>query len=165
MAGGRQESLLTIGQHLVEVKDVLEHGQFSDWCQTEFDMSQRTAQRMMQVAEVFGGKNDTVSLLTDTAMYLLSAPSTPEPAREQVIQEAQTTGKSPTKAQRSRGHCPAQTRRQRGAQCGHRQPSAWCRACHLPHMPPPPQRPSQRHEWRRPLLRSQAHDSGRQRDD
>jgi hypothetical protein len=132
-----QESLITIGQRLVEVKDMLEHGQFSDWCETEFDMSQRTAQRMMQVADVFGGKDDTVSLLTDSAMYLLSAPSTPEPAREQVIQEAQATGKSPTKARIQEviaQHRPAPAMvasaatgsRQRGAEL------ATCRICHRP---------------------------------
>ncbi len=132
-----QESMITIGQRLVEVKGVLEHGQFSDWCQTEFDMSQRTAQRMMQVADVFGGKNDTVSFLTDSAMYLLSAPSTPEPAREQVIQEAMATGKSPTKARVQQvitQHRPpanvvpsaATGIRQRGAEL------AVCRICHRP---------------------------------
>jgi hypothetical protein len=130
-----QESLITIGQRLVVVKDMLEHGQFSDWCQTEFDMSQRTAQRMMQVADVFGGKSDTVSFLTDSAMYLLSAPSTPEPAREQVIQEAQAAGKSPTKARVQEvisQHRPAVVpsaatgSRQQGAQL------ATCSMCHRP---------------------------------
>jgi hypothetical protein len=99
-AGRRaQDDLLKIGQRLVEVKTVLEHGQFTDWCTAEFDMSQRTAQRMMQVAQVFGGKNDTVSFLSDSAMYLLAAPSTPEEARAEVIEQAQATGKTPTKAE------------------------------------------------------------------
>ncbi|MCB0042409.1 MAG: hypothetical protein KDE23_22135, partial [Caldilinea sp.] len=57
----------------------------------------RTAQNLMNVAREFSGKNETVSLLTDSAMYLLAAPSTPPAAREQAIDEAQATGKSPTK--------------------------------------------------------------------
>jgi hypothetical protein len=93
-----QENLLSVGQRLIEVKDMLDHGQFSDWCATEFDMSQRTAQRMMQVAEVFAGKNDKLSFLSDSAMYLLAAPSTPEAARVQVIEEAESTGQKPTVA-------------------------------------------------------------------
>lgn len=114
-AGRRaQEDLLKIGQLLIDVKDRLEHGQFQEWCSTEFDMSQRTAQRMMQVASVFGGKSDTVSLLSDSAMYLLAAPSTPEEARVEVIEQAQATGKSPTKAEvvetiRKHQPAPAQT--------------------------------------------------------
>ena len=94
-----KSSMITIGQRLTEVKALLQHGQFEDWCQVEFDMSQRTAQRMMAAAEVFGGKSDTVSLLSDSAMYMLSAPSVPEAARVEVIEQAQETGQSPTKAE------------------------------------------------------------------
>lgn len=92
-------SMIAIGQKLAEVKALLPHGQFEDWCQVEFDMSQRTAQRMMAAAEVFGDKSDTVSLLSDSAMYMLSAPSVPEAARIEVIEQAQETGTSPTKAE------------------------------------------------------------------
>lgn len=87
--------IIAVGQRLSAVKSLLQHGQFSDWCETEFAMSQRTAQRMMQVAEVF--KNDTVSFLSDTVLYQLAAPSTPEGARAQVIAEARAAGQSPTK--------------------------------------------------------------------
>ena len=83
-----KDSLITIGQRLTHVKGLLEHGQFSDWCATEFEMSQRTAQNMMNVAKTFGGKNETVSLLSDSALYLLAAPSIPETGREAVIEQA-----------------------------------------------------------------------------
>lgn len=94
-----QESLIDIGQRLNAAKGLLPHGQFSDWCQVEFDMSQRTAQRMMAVAAAFGDKSDTVSLLSDSALYLLAGPSVPDQARQEVIAEAQAAGASPTKAQ------------------------------------------------------------------
>lgn len=87
-----RSSMIVIGQKLTEVKALLPHGQFEDWCRVEFEMSQRTAQRMMAAAEVFGDKNDTVSLLSDSAMYMLSAPSVPEAARVEVIEQAQLTG-------------------------------------------------------------------------
>lgn len=93
-----RESMLRIGQKLSNVKALLPHGQFSDWCQIEFDMSQRTAQNMMRAAEEFAGKNETVSLLSDTAMYLLSGPSVPPEVRAEIIEEAKATGQSPTKA-------------------------------------------------------------------
>lgn len=92
-------SMITVGQRLAEVKALLPHGQFEDWCQVEFDMSQRTAQRMMAAAEVFGDKSDTVSLLSDSAMYMLSGPSVPEAARVEVVDLAKETGESPTKAE------------------------------------------------------------------
>jgi len=92
-------SMIAIGQKLAEVKALLPHGQFEDWCQVEFDMSQRTAQRMMAAAEVFGGKNDTVSLLSDSAMYMLSGPNVPEAARVEVVEMAKDTGATPTKAE------------------------------------------------------------------
>lgn len=94
-----QESLIEVGATLIKVKDLLEHGQFSAWCETEFAFSQRTAQNMMNVAAQFGGKSETVSLLSDSTLYLLAAPSTPEAARAAVIEQAQATGQSPTKAQ------------------------------------------------------------------
>lgn len=94
-----QESLILIGERLIEVKALLEHGQFGDWCETEFSFTQRTAQNMMNVAQTFGGeKRNSVSLLGDATLYLLSAPSTPESARVEVIAEAQATGATPTKA-------------------------------------------------------------------
>jgi len=98
-AARAKDSMIKIGLKLASVKGLLPHGQFSDWCETEFEMSQRSAQRMMQAAEVFGSKSDTVSLLSDSAMYLLSGPSVPEAAREEIVIEAQATGKSPTKGQ------------------------------------------------------------------
>ena len=94
-----QESLILIGERLLEIKDVLEHGQFGDWCETEFSFSQRTAQNMMNVAQTFGGqKRNGVSLLGDATLYLLSAPSTPAAARDEVIEMAQATGTTPTRA-------------------------------------------------------------------
>lgn len=95
-----QDGMIEMGQRLLEVKALLPHGQFSDWCDTEFNMSQRTVQRMMAVADAFRDdeKRHSVSLFSDSALYLLAAPSTPEAAREEVIAEAQTSGSSPTKA-------------------------------------------------------------------
>ena len=94
-----KSSMIFIGKLLADVKALLPHGQFEDWCSVEFEMSQRTAQRMMAAAEVFGDKSDTVSLLSDSAMYMLSAPSVPEAARVEVIEQAQETGTSPTKTE------------------------------------------------------------------
>lgn len=91
-----QESTVAIGERLIAVKRLLEHGQFGDWCVTEFGMSTRTAQNLMNIARTFDGKSAEISLLSDSSLALLAAPSTPEPARQQAIDEAQSTGKSPS---------------------------------------------------------------------
>ena len=92
-----QQSAVAIGERLQSVKRLLPHGKFGEWCSTEFAMSQKTAENLMNVAREFGDKIETVSILTDSAMYMLAAPSTPPAARDQAIEEAQATGKSPTK--------------------------------------------------------------------
>jgi hypothetical protein len=93
-----KRDILEIGRELTETKAKLEHGQFGDWLSVEFGMSDRTAQRFMAVHETYGGKSDTVSFLNDSALYLLSGPTVPEAARQEVETQARDTGKSPTKA-------------------------------------------------------------------
>ncbi len=91
--GRAQGDLIATGQRLTETKALLPHGQFQDWVEIEFGFSQRTAQNLMNVAERFAGKSETVSLFSDSTLYLLAAPSTPEPAVEAAAQEARATGK------------------------------------------------------------------------
>lgn len=92
------EDIVAIGRKLCEVKELLPHGQFTDWVTEEFDMSIRTAQRLMSVAERLGPKSDTVTLLNTSVLYLLAAPSTPDAAIDAVVEQAQT-GKEVTKAE------------------------------------------------------------------
>lgn len=93
-----QDDLVAAGQRLNEVKDFLPHGQFEKWLGTEFNLSVRMAQNLMNVARRFDGKNETVSLLNSSVLYMLASPSVPDVAVEQVVSEAQTSGASPTKA-------------------------------------------------------------------
>jgi Protein of unknown function (DUF3102) len=43
------ENILRIGEHLVAVKERLEHGKWLPWLQSEFGWTDMTAQRFMQV--------------------------------------------------------------------------------------------------------------------
>lgn len=45
------EELVAIGRDLIEVKETLPHGAFGSWLQAEFGWSDRTARRLMAVAE------------------------------------------------------------------------------------------------------------------
>lgn len=100
VAGRRMASnVVQIGQRLNEVKKLLEHGLFTDWCEVEFGMNIRTAQRWMSVAETLGDKSDKLSHLGSSVLYLLAADSTPEAVREAVIEEAASTGRAPAVAE------------------------------------------------------------------
>jgi hypothetical protein len=90
-----QNSIIAIGQRLIEVKEILPHGQFADWISTKFSLSDRMAQNMMNVAREYGDpeKRNTVSLFSDSALYLLAAPSTPLEARAAIEAKAEETGK------------------------------------------------------------------------
>jgi hypothetical protein len=81
------KSIVTIGWNLQRAKDECGHGIFLKWLDAEFGWSHRTAQRFMRAAEVFDTKENAtrVSQMEPTAIYLLSAPSTPKQAREQVL--------------------------------------------------------------------------------
>ena len=94
-----RNDLIAVGDRLQMVKGLLPHGQFSDWMLTEFHLSQRMAQNMMNVTERFGAKNETVSLFSDSALYLLAAPSTPEGAIEAAARLAQQRGRSPSRSE------------------------------------------------------------------
>src|SRR4030043_525908 len=82
-------TIIENGKDLIEAKEKVGHGNFQKWVDLCFDQGYRTAHRWMLVAEKF--KSDTVSLLelfSNRALYLLSANSTPEPAREEAITRA-----------------------------------------------------------------------------
>jgi len=99
LLAGTTENILLIGKKLLEVKEHLPHGQWEPWLKREFQMSDRTARRMMQVYDRF--KTDSLSVLSITheALYLLSAPSTPVEATAEAITLAQQgEAISPTRA-------------------------------------------------------------------
>lgn len=78
-------NVLAIGDKLLSAKRELGHGHFIHWLEAEFCWDPRTAQRYIQAAEWARDKNDTVSLLEPTALYLLSARSTPAVVQNEVL--------------------------------------------------------------------------------
>ncbi len=72
------EDIIAIGQELTAAKVRLPHGQFGVWLVAEFEMTDQTARRFMQVAERFGGKSNIMLDFSPTVLYQLAAPSTPE---------------------------------------------------------------------------------------
>lgn len=87
------DDAIAIGLDLVSVKGKLPHGAFLPWIEAEFGMSDKTAQKMMNVAQVYGGKSELSSNLPLSVYYELAAPSTPEPVR-QIVEQKVDAGES-----------------------------------------------------------------------
>jgi hypothetical protein len=84
--------IVQIGQDLTEVKARLGHGKFLDWIKKEFGWKERSAENFMSVY-----RNVTPHLKSATiadlqidcrALYLIAAPSTPEPVRQEAVKVA-----------------------------------------------------------------------------
>ena len=82
--------VIEIGRHLTEAKVEAGHGHFGEWIEREFGWSDRTARNFMN-AYALSLKSETVSdlKLPMRELYLLAAPSTPEEARDEIIQRAE----------------------------------------------------------------------------
>lgn len=72
------------GRDLLEVKNALGHGLFTQWLAQTFPFTARTAQRWMNAAEQYGAKSEVTSVLKSEVLLLLAAPSTPEEVREEI---------------------------------------------------------------------------------
>lgn len=81
--------IVDIGGKLVEVKDRLGgNGKFTSWLQSELGWSERTAYNFIGVYEKFGTANFAIENVAPSALYLLVAPGTPEPARQAAMEMA-----------------------------------------------------------------------------
>lgn len=81
------QDIIDIGNKLIDVKARLGHGNFGGWLDAEFGWKKSTASSFMNVAEKF--QNLEISRFGASALYLLAAPSTPEPARIEAIERSQ----------------------------------------------------------------------------
>jgi hypothetical protein len=77
-------TIIEIGRELRAVKRLLKRGQFLEWT-AACGLAPRHAQLMMMAAKWAEGKEEIVSNLDPTAIYLLAAPSTPEAVRQEVL--------------------------------------------------------------------------------
>lgn len=80
--------IVAIGKRLIEVKGMLDHGQFEAWIEGEFGMKPRMAQTMMGVARECADpqKRKTYTLLNPSVAYVVAAPSYPAEAYAEIEQ-------------------------------------------------------------------------------
>lgn len=81
-----------IGRLLTAAKDRLPHGAFGPWLDREFGWTDRTAQKLMRIAEVFGGKAEVASVLGTETLYALATDATPEDVRAAFVARAEAGG-------------------------------------------------------------------------
>ena len=76
-------SILNLGNFLLEAKEILDHGTFGTWLSKEFSLSERTAQRFMKISKHF--KTDKLSDLDTPArtLYLIASGSLTDSERNE----------------------------------------------------------------------------------
>jgi hypothetical protein len=70
-------AIIEIGRDLIAVKQKIDHGLFIKWLEAEFAFTAKSAQNYMSAAEWAEGKSEMISFLAPTALYKISAKSTP----------------------------------------------------------------------------------------
>src|SRR5215472_571867 len=80
--------LIEIGARLTECKRICGHNNWLPWLDREFGWKETTAQRFMRVHKLWQSKSGKLPDLPVSAIYLLAAPSTPEPAKTEIIERA-----------------------------------------------------------------------------
>jgi hypothetical protein len=96
------EDIVAIGERLLTVKHHRGHGRFGQWLAAEFQMNERSAQRMMAVAERFKSDNVSDLNITPSALYLLASNAVPDDVRRDAIASAKAGTPVTHKAVRGR---------------------------------------------------------------
>jgi hypothetical protein len=89
------EDVAEIGRRLIEVKDIVGHGNWLPWLDREFGWTEQTALNFIHVHNFVEGLSNSKTIrnlvltLPVSSVYLLAAPSTPSEARDEIIERAQ----------------------------------------------------------------------------
>ena len=87
--------VIEIGRLLTECKRTCRHGNWLPWLDREFGWTDDTALNFMRVYELSKSRNFRDLSLPLSGLYLLAAPSTPQEARDEIIERAQAGEKIP----------------------------------------------------------------------
>jgi hypothetical protein len=86
------KSLVQIGRDLLGAKHYLSHGAFVRWVESEVGIPARTAQGYMKIAQWAEGKSANVAHLPPSALYILSAQTTPTEIVDNVLTTVEAGG-------------------------------------------------------------------------
>ena len=84
------EGIIETGESLHKVKQRLRHGEFMTWVENEIKCHYSTALHFMRVWQTFGDRKEQIAHIgiNVSVLYLLSAPSTPEQLRIDIVERA-----------------------------------------------------------------------------
>jgi hypothetical protein len=92
------QDILDIGKYLSEIKQTLEHGQFTAWVKAELDFSYESAWRFMSTYEKFKNFNlKDLNFSHVTALYELSDPEIPQVELNQLVEASVRSGEAITR--------------------------------------------------------------------
>jgi hypothetical protein len=80
--------VVEIGRRLTECQSIVSHGHWHDWLDAQFGWSDQSALNYMRVYEMAKSKNFLNLDISISALHILAAPSTPEEARDEIIERA-----------------------------------------------------------------------------
>jgi hypothetical protein len=106
------EAICDIGVQLCRAKQMLGHGQFVQWVESECGFSLRSAQNYMRASEFAADKNATIARLPPATVYRLSAKNAPPEVVSEILARA-TSGERVSDAEVIRMIRAAQERTQR----------------------------------------------------
>jgi Protein of unknown function (DUF3102)/ParB-like nuclease domain len=81
--------IIEIGRRLSECKELCGHGNWLPWLKREFGWGDDTALNYMRCADLAISRNFRDLSIPVSGLYLLAAPSTPEEARQEVIERVE----------------------------------------------------------------------------
>lgn len=84
------QNVIEIGKRLIQAKSFVQHGHWQQWLQNNFQLSQNTAGRFMQVAERFSNSATSQNLNQSQMIALLSLPDAEE--TKKFIEQKATEG-------------------------------------------------------------------------
>jgi hypothetical protein len=91
------DDIIEIGCRLTECRRIVGHGNWSSWLNLKFGWSGDTALNFMRVHEMAKSRNFRDLGLSVSALYLLSAPSTSDEARTEILERAEAGETIPVK--------------------------------------------------------------------
>lgn len=68
------QNIIEVGKRLTQAKTMLPHGEFGNWLEENFKLSQRTANNFMAVAERFGNSPTSANLNQSQMVEMLALP-------------------------------------------------------------------------------------------
>lgn len=86
------QNIIEIGTRLIQAKSLVKHGEWSNWLESNFALTNSTATKFMKVAKRFGRDSKIVSVPNLNSTQMITLLSLPEADTEKFIKEQEETG-------------------------------------------------------------------------